>query len=220
MLTLNKLIEHKISNYELKIKNIRLFHKDSTLSLAQAKKFVLAFYHARGHFYKFLWILGCFALNNNYKEVVVNNLEEEFGGRASSHEQLYLDFSKNFGVDILSEILSESNYPDFLKEFNRGHISWLLKHNWTEKWSAFAAYESLDNSDYRNLLKLLENLNPKVKDLRFFKVHSNANHFESTSKYLSELWELDAQSVENGFDFILPHQLNMWSELSNYVYSG
>ena len=210
-------LQQQLNQYLSQQQKIPLLSKSLKLNTEQQKKFCLVFYHARGHFYKFLWTLGSFAPTLEHKNVIIANFIEEFGGKSISHEQLYIRFANAINVDILTEIKSESHYPIFLKNFNKGHIDWLLNNNWTAKWSAFSAYEYLDNTDYRQLLNLVRNFDVLKTDLGFFIVHANAKHFESTSELLFKLWQNDSESVKQGFNFILDHQLQMWTELSDYV---
>jgi len=214
MQSLNDYTTSWTQKYQKKAKMLKLFQKGGiSWDLEKKQKFVKTFYHIRGHFYKFLWTLGGFAPNNNFKKVILGNVEEELGGRGPAHEKLYLDFGQGFGVDILEEVLLEKYNFEFVKQFNQNHINFIVKEPWNSKWGAFSAYEKLDNVDYTNLLSLAKEMKTGSRSLIFFKVHQVADHFESTSKLLEEIWEKDPQSVKKGFEFIAQNQLEMWREL-------
>ena len=55
----------------------------------QIQSFIFHFYHIRGHFDRILWFLGSTAPNLEYKKIILENIEEEFGGNSVSHEQLF-----------------------------------------------------------------------------------------------------------------------------------
>ena len=101
----------------------------------QKQQFCLVFYHLRGHFHDFLWIMGNFAPDKSSKDVVLSNISEEFGKGKNSHEQWYINFSASLGVDIIEEIITEEHYLPFARSFNKEHTNWLLKHSWNEKQS-------------------------------------------------------------------------------------
>jgi len=222
METLETYLQTWDTAYDNKSCRIPLFDlsKPPQLSLAQKQLFVKSFYHARGHFYRFLWYVGSFANTADEKKVVVDNIVEEFGGARRSHEQLYFDFAQSLDVDLVSEIQSEAAYLPFLKVFNQGHIDWLLTKDWNHKWAAFSAYERLDNIDYENLYKLVSSLGLDEKALRFFDAHRWVKHYEGASNSLLKIWELHPQSVKSSFEFIGAHQLQMWRNLSNLVLTG
>jgi hypothetical protein len=143
----------------------------------------------------------------------LDNISEEFSLRSLSHEELYFKFADEFGVDLNSETITEENYLPFLKKFNKSHTDFLLTEGWNTKWATFSAYEKLDNVDYKNLLNLAKNIGTSAKGMVFFRVHSEANHHDSTSQLLQKIWETDPESVKIGFEFIAKHQLEMWKEL-------
>src|SRR5258708_5132895 len=91
--------------YETKAKKITLFDKTLTSQWqdVQRKHFIKVFYHSRGHFSGFLFHLGNFAPNKILKNMILKNIEEEFSGDNPSHEQLYLDFASEEGVDLSNE---------------------------------------------------------------------------------------------------------------------
>jgi len=212
--SLNQFIADWQKDYKEKAKKIPLF-QENELSSEQVKKFILMFYHARGHFYRFLWHLGSRAPDEKFKKIILGNISEEFGGSKRSHEELYILFAKDFEVDITSEIISEEHNVPFIKGFNNGHIAWLLKHDFKRQWSAFSAYEKLDNIDYENLFRLAVLFGTKGKALTFFEVHRSVEHYEATSEYLQAMWNEDRNAITSAFTFIGNHQLELWSNVSS-----
>jgi len=217
--TLQKFIKNWDINYKTEISRIDLFNAELTAKYSDKQKtgFVKTFYHIRGHFYKFLWLLGNQAPNKEAKKQILYNIEEEFGGDSPSHEQLYFEFSKSLGLDIADEFLSEENHLPFIKDFNLRHLEWLNKNNWLGKWFAFSAYERLDNIDYANLLDLARSFGVTGQGLMFFIVHNKADHFDRTYHGLVESWNLDQNVVKEAFSFIGKHQIAMWKALSEVV---
>lgn len=206
-------------SYLTEIKKIALFTSAShSLSKEQKKVFVKVFYHLRGHFHEFLWILGNFAPNPELKSIVVKNIEEEFGLRCS-HEELYIRFANALEVDIIKEIVDEEHYLPFANDFNYGHKKWLMEHSWNSKMCAFAAYERLDNVDYPNLFDFAKGFNISESALAFFRVHTAVTHFENTEAQIAQIWHEDKMCVINAFYFIYGHQLQMWRQLSEIVFS-
>jgi pyrroloquinoline quinone (PQQ) biosynthesis protein C len=205
--------------YKDKLQKIDLFdpQKSSLLSLEQKQLFCKVFYHLRGHFHDFLWVMGNFLPNEQLEQIVLTNISEEFGMRCS-HEQLYVRFAEALGVDIIDEIKEQDYYLDFAKAFNHGHIKWLLDHDWEHKMSAFSAYERLDNVDYPYLFDLAKTFELSDYDLSFFRVHTMVQHFENTAEQIGNIWESNKEKVMLGFHFIYNHQLKMWSTLSETVF--
>jgi hypothetical protein len=208
-------------HYKNNISKIDLFNEKLIQSLPQNKKeyFVKAFYHIRGHFHDFLWYMGNHAPNTKIKRIILGNIGEEFGGNYGSHESLYYDFAKSLAVDIKKEIMEETTYEDFIVRFNKGHLKWLYQHDWTGCLAAFSAYEHLDNVDYIVLSKLASNLGVSNEGLIFFKVHEGVKHFEPLLQFLLEGWEESPEKIEEGFNFIGSHQLKMWQDLSDRIFS-
>jgi hypothetical protein len=206
--------------YNDKNKSIDLFDRKKTKNLTKEQKrfFANAFYHARGHFYRFLWYIGSYAQNEAEKQVVLDNIKEEFGGSLDSHEQLYIEFAKALGGDVNDEIITERTNLPFIKEFNKAHVDWLMTHDWDSKWAAFSAYERLDNVDYENLYLLAESFGLKGKPLVFFEVHREVEHYEHASHLLQKIWDNNPESVKAAFKFIGENQIHLWEELSDAVF--
>jgi hypothetical protein len=196
-------------DYEQRINKIELFNPEiaSKYTKEQIQYFVKIFYHSRGHFKDFLWHLGNYAPNKNLKDIVLENIEEEFGDTVS-HEQLYLDFAKTMGVDLTSVIFNEEHYLPEIREFNEGHVKWLYKQPWDVQFAAFSAYERLDTTDYEALTNLFK------EEHIFFKIHRKAKHFDKTYQELVDIWSRDRQSIYTAFDFITRTQTKMWQDLA------
>ena len=207
--------------YAAQVQKLRLFDPKWTSNWTpdQRAEFANVFQHVRGHFHEFLWHLGSFAPTFDYKQVVLNNLAEEFGGRRSSHEQLYRRFALAMGgkpEQAASEGLGDL---PFVSNFNAKHLQWLRNHEWDHQWAAFSAYERLDNIDYINLFKLAQSLGAESDELTFFEVHRGANHFEAAGPLLLELWNRNSQAVRAGFDFIGSLQRQVWTDLDAHLSS-
>lgn len=201
--------------YKEKIKQNPLFDPNKTKLWTDKQKqyFCKVFYHLRGHFHDFLWLMGNFAPSLDAKNIFLKNIGEEFGENRHSHEQLYFDFANALQVDILQELITESHYTEFARTFNKGHIKWLLQHTWNQKLSAFAAYERLDNIDYPQLFGLADSFSLSKKALLFFEVHTKVEHYDAAKNLLSQIWTDEPESIIEGFTFIYSHQAKMWEDL-------
>jgi hypothetical protein len=84
-------------------------------------------------------------------------------------------------------------------------------------WSAFGAYEKLDNVDYDNLYNFAISLGSSKKGLVFFDIHRHVEHYENIDPLLQTIWDKNPELVRKGFEFIGNHQLAMWSRLGEYL---
>jgi len=218
-LDLNVALETLETQYRELLKELPLFNVIVTKNwtFEQKRMFTKVFYHLRGHFYRFLWIIGSYAPGTTEKKIILKNIFEEFGETRRSHELLYFDFARALQVDIEQEIITEENYVDFARKFNKEHIDWLVEHNWNEKLAAFSAYEHLDNVDYNFLLALTKSFGLEEESLLFFKVHTKVEHYQATEVFIHDIWGEDPRSIINGFHFIYNHQINMWKNLSKLI---
>ena len=210
------------AKYLASIKDIPLFdpNKIKLWNQKQREYFVKILYHARGHFHDVLWYMGNFAQDEESKQVILDNIADEFGKKGFSHEKLYLRFAEAVGVDLSREFIKQENYLPFLKEFNRGHLEWMSEHDWEECASFFAALERLDNVDYIYGKNIAESLGLTGKALTFFDVHIYADHFNPVCiNNLISIWESVPQKVEDGFYFVRTHQAVMWEKLSHAIFS-
>jgi Iron-containing redox enzyme len=216
--TLSQFIEQWDINYSKSISTIKLFKSETEFTNSQKESFVKYFYHARGHYYKFLWFLGSFQTEQVRKDLILDNIREEFGYRSKAHEQHYIDFAKSLQVDLKEEILYDSNYPESIKRFNFDHLKFIVHQNKNKTWAAFCAYERLDNVDYDNLAKITSKFGLNSRDLVFFSVHHYAQHFSPALPLLEEIWQSDEKSVRLGFQFIAQNQIQMRQSLSDCIF--
>ncbi len=216
---LYEFVSQWVSDYEQKIKMIPLFQAELTQqwTLDQKVHFAKVFYHIRGHFHDFLWHMGNHAPNKAAKNIILQNLAEEFGGSGRSHEVLFYNFADSLKPGLSTEVIDEEYYLPFVKEFNYGHLKWLRDHDWYNGLCAFAAYEKLDNIDYQYLYLLIKSLGVGEAGLLFFLIHKKVEHFETALEPLLKAWSEDPQQVQQAFDFIGSHQLQMWNRLSEEI---
>ncbi|MDX1837154.1 hypothetical protein DIZ81_07130 [Legionella taurinensis] len=220
--SLQEFLAHSDSMYRASLDTIPLFDSNQTQhwNTQQKQHFAAIFYHLRGHFINFMWYLANFSSNEQMKQVVLNNIHEEIGiGTRFSHELLYERFATECQVNIHEEMLSEAFYLPFAREFNKKHLQWLTCHSEEERIAAFAAYERLDNLDYPLLVNLAKSLHISQQGMAFFNVHVHVTHFDSVLDLLFPIWETDQSKVKNAFEFIYTHQRQMWSNLSDAIFS-
>jgi hypothetical protein len=206
---LNSFLSAWDADYEARIKSIDLFNRSiaQNYTTEQIQYFIKIFYHARGHFKDFLWHLGNYAPNKNLKDIILENIEEEFGDTIS-HEQLYIDFATQMGVDLTDVMINREYYLPEIKAFNEGHVRWSYAHCWDAQFASFSAYERLDSTDYEALTNLFPN------EHLFFKIHRKAKHFDKTYEELLAIWDRDPTNIYTAFDFITKTQTKMWQDLS------
>lgn len=208
--------------YQNKVAMIELFQSEKTNKLSQAQKrfFIKVFYHLRGHFAEFLWYMGSFAPNAKAKEMILSNIKDEFNPNGYSHEQLYLLFAAAFDVDLKYELIENTSYLPFAKEYIDGQLKWLRANDWDHRLAAFAAIERLDNVDYANFREVAISIGAKDKHLAFFNVHISADHFEGVLKCeFAELWKKNSAMIREVFEFIHDYQIAMLQNLSDAVFS-
>ncbi len=212
------------TDYQSRQANIPLLKPEQAKGLTptQRKYFAELFWHVRGHFAEFLWVLGSKAPDRKSKLVVVDNIADEFGARAenhTSHEVLYNRFAASLGSNTAEYPIGDINYPVFLLEYNRDHLRFLLKNSWDVCAAAFSAYERLDNFDYGAVEEIGKMWGLDKKALEFYEVHRGGHHFREVSEDLMGTWKRDSAAVKKGFEFIGDHQLGMWNNLSNAVFN-
>jgi len=190
------------------------------ISRDKAERFCRLFYHVRGHFYRFLWIMASWAPPGEHQGIVMRNIADELGTLGKDHqphEQLFFQFAECTDPNIREEALTERHYLPFLRAFDHGHVQALLRTDWDGKWAIFAAYEFLDNTDYENLYKLAQRLGVSGDALTFFEVHRGGDHFGETYDHLEDIWKRQPRKVEESFEFIALSQLHMWRGVSEQV---
>jgi len=219
---LNLFLEEWDRQYDFKASRIPLFDTVQTAqwTLEQQRHFVRILYHQRAHFDDVLWYMANFAPDAESKEMILENMRDEFGRNGRSHEKLYLDFAKSLGVNLVYELIEEKFYLPFLRDYNSGHLRWLREHEWDCRLAAFAALERLDNIDYTNLKKIVESFGSQKIDMVFFNVHIYVQHYESVENCrFKELWDVQPELVKNAFNFIGEYQLKIWEQISNTVFN-
>ncbi len=211
------------ADYKARLEKIDIFNSKITSqwSSSQIKFFIRVLYHLRGHFSDVLWYMGNFAPDYETKQMVIDNIRDEFGmqGQASlSHEQLYMNFAKSFGVDLYSELVDEEFYLPFARAYIEGQLRWLRNTDWDKRVVGFSAIERLDNIDYISLRDIAISIGASGKTLTFFHVHIGADHFESVlNTSLTKIWLVNPKLVEEVFHFIGDYQTNMFNHLSEAV---
>lgn len=208
-------------NYKKRINRINLFNQNLIRAWddTQKKLFVKLLYHQRAHFGEVLWYMGNIAPSYAAKEMILENIRDEFGKHGISHEELYHVFAKNMGVDLTYELVEEKIYPTFIKEYNKGHLRWLREHDWEHNLAAFAALERLDNLDYVSLRDVAIALGASKKALVFFNVHIHVTHYEDIEKSIfSELWLTRPEVVMDVFNFIGNYQIDIWKKISDAIF--
>ncbi len=219
---LAKFLSNWDQQYQQAIKKIDLFQAEKTKhwSQEQITFFIKVFYHLRGHFSDFLWYMGSFAPNKKAKELILSNIIDEFNFNGLSHEQLYLLFASAFNVDLTYELLDNTAYLPFARDYIEGQLRWLRANDWDSRLIAFAAIERLDNVDYANFRDLAVSIGAQKKDLTFFFVHINADHFDAIFEAeFKALWLKNETLVRNIFDFIFNYQINMFTQFSNAIFN-
>jgi hypothetical protein len=215
-MTLTQFLSVQIQYYKQSVKEIDLFKTDKQLQFTteQKKEFVGVFYHIRGYLYELLWYLGCQVKDTNKRKMILKNFMEEF-----DHNDMYFEFAKSFDVDCVKELIQETKNLDFVKNFNKGHIKYIFGNSDIAIWTLFSVYEALDNTDYSNLGILARNIGNSNTDFKFFDIHTNATHFAFLEESFLELWEKDSFQVMQATEFVLMHQLQMWQNLSDHIFS-
>jgi len=211
----------KDSEYREQIGSLTLFRPDltGTWSVLDKQRFASVFYHIRGYFIEFMWYIANFTDSETVKTIIMDNMHEELGVNGKlSHEQLYANFASFCGIDIQDEIINKTNYLPFVRQYNKEHIRWLQQHSNSGRLAAFAAYERLDNIDYHYLYQLSDAMELSKSAKTFFKVHTLVEHFEPTIDLLKTGWAENAHEIKEAFAFIYSHQLNMWRQLSDFMF--
>ena len=220
--SLNNFLHQIDLKYGKSLRSISLFSPQSTSTWNndQKKYFAAIFYHLRGHFINFVWYIANFSSDERIKAVIIKNIQEEIGlGNRFSHEMLYERFANECGIDIHDEIINQTNYLPFAKEFNKSHLKWLSDNAGEDRLCAFAAYERLDNVDYPHLVELAKSINLSQHSMTFFNVHTGVDHFDSTLELILPIWEKSPDKIINSFNFIYTHQHQMWKQFSDHIFS-
>lgn len=206
--------------YRRELLTLDLFREDwlAEAGLSARRAFVLRFYHARGHYDRLLFQLASKLTMPSHKSVVIENILEEFGGPYDSHETLFRRFLESAGFsgdEILAELIEEWHYTPAIRAFNTAHLRYVLTQNDLGAFAFFAAYEALDNVDYPLLERTMRTWFPGG-DLKFFRVHSQAAHFDQTRSPLLAAWHRlkSVEPIVEAFDFVAATQLEMWRAIT------
>lgn len=185
----------------------------------QKQEYVGALYHIRGHFHELLWEMGVTAPNSEFKEMIMDNIRDEFGGSGLSHEQMYFLFAERFGLNLQNELLDNKYYYPFVQEYQKTVLSWFKSQKWDSKFAAFCAIERLDNVDYVNLKTVAMGLGGlSAKELAFFVIHINVVHFgKDMQERLAEIWNRDSTIVKEAFEVVFNVQTGIWRNLHEHV---
>jgi len=187
-------------------------------SAAQRQTFVQLLYHQRAHFHDVLWLMASSAPDSESREVILANIHEEVGKFGRSHESLYQDFAQDHGIDLSVEFVEEEFYEPFLRDYNRGHLRWLVAAPWLKRLVGFAVIERLDNVDYKSLLETARAMGTSPEALKFFKVHVAVQHFDAVGlEKLSSIWEASRPMVQEVFAELGAYQLEIWRKLAARV---
>lgn len=219
---LRAFIDDWTTKYEQALQDIPMFAQEPPAwTRERLQTVVRAYAHSRTGFPEFLWYVASRAPSTAEKNVVLENIADEFGigngGNKTSHEQLYWRLAGAVGLNpetfIKEEVLGQHTNLPFLEEFNRGHLRWILFQPWDRVWSAFAAYERLDNPDADNMHRLFKHHGLSDPDLEFIEVHRRVAHYGEAEPLLESVWKRDADAVRAGFNFIGEHQNRMWRKI-------
>src|ERR1700722_20479760 len=82
-------VQHWDEENRIAHSQIPLFNPELTkcFNISQKAYFAKLFYHARGHFQDFLWFMGSHAPDARQKKKFLDNIDEEFSGHCTSHDQ-------------------------------------------------------------------------------------------------------------------------------------
>lgn len=209
--------------YQSVVSKNPLFDNKITASWTSQQKQLLVgyLYHIRGHFHDLLWEMGTSAPSSEYKEMIITNIRDEFGGRGLSHEHMYFLFARHFNIELQNELVENRYYADFIREYQKTVLLWFKQQTWDKKLAAFAAVERLDNIDYANLLSLARSLGQLApKQEAFFIIHINVAHFsEAIKASLLTTWKKSRAIIEESFAIVLDIQTAMWQDLYTNVHS-
>lgn len=204
-------------NYKMQMAEIQIFNPQfvSSWSNKQKRYFIKLLYHQRAHFHDILWIMGNSAPNNLERKLILENIYDEFGKYGRSHEDLYMDFAKSFGIDLSDEIIDEKYYLNFLREYNKGHMKWLKSKDWEHKIAGFAAIERFDNIDYTSLYQTAIAMGAKHEGLNFFLAHMYVDHFDNLKNgtFMSLCYN-KPEIIRSTFNELGKYQLDIWKKIS------
>ena len=207
-------------HYLRAVRSIPLFDPEVTRKWVpeQRQYFVQLFFHLRGHFGEVLWALGNASPDEDFKDIILDNMRDEFGGKGRSHEQLFQELARSLGCDLSTEYVDDKFYLPFAKLYNQSQLQAIATQDWNLSLIGFAAGEHLDSVDYAGLRGIFESFGLRSDQLAFFRAHTHSDHFSGpVIDKLRELWRQDQSQVQSVFDQVRQFQLTMWRELSEFV---
>ena len=207
-------------SYTQALHQIPMFDPEVTArwSPAQRQYFAAAFYHVRGHFGEVLWELGNVLPTGKLKNIVLDNIREEFGGDGPNHRSLYVDICKELGIDLTREHLENKYNFSWIRQYNEVQVRAAHEQGWRLAIIGFAVGEHLDNIDFVELRSIFESFGIERKQLHFFNEHADAEHFAGAlEQTLHDEWDRDPDQVQAAFHAVRYFQIDMWTKLSAAV---
>jgi pyrroloquinoline quinone (PQQ) biosynthesis protein C len=219
-MTLEEYLAAWDEQYLIAVRSIPLFDRDVTQqwTLDQRQYFVKLFFHLRGHFGEVLWALGTATPDADFKEIILENIRDEFGGKGKSHEQLFQELASSLGCDLSTEYVDNKYYLPFARLYNQSQLQAIAAQDWNQSLIGFAAGEHLDSVDYAGLRGIFESFGLNSNQLAFFRAHTHSDHFSgAVIDKLRALWDRDMGTVQRAFDQVRQFQISMWREFSDVV---
>lgn len=179
-------------------------------TLAGVGSFALAFYPIRYSFVQLAFTAGARApMHEDYWCGLAQNLFEEAGeGDKVSHNELYRRFLSSLGLDPDTPVPD----TDLGRRFNGAWFDFVRRAPLDEALAAIAIYEIIDAPDYGLMYEALRP-SPVPMDLKFFQVHSIAEHFGMFAGFFESYLRRGGGSLKNLLpvtDFVLGRQEEMW----------
>ncbi len=178
--------------------------------------FAIQFYPIRYSFVQLAFAVGSRApMHESYWYGLAKNLYEEGGEEnKTAHNELYRKFISSIGLDPNMEV------PETIlsRSFNKTWFDFVLRAPIEQAIAAIAVYEIIDSPDYSALYEALRE--HSSLDLKFFEVHSVAEHFSMFNSFFSKYLSKEGNSLEDFVpvaDFVLNHQDFMWKELLSSI---
>jgi len=206
--------------YLVALSRIDLFQPEITSSwtLVQQQRLVQLFFHVRGGFAGILLELGNAAPDAHYKNIILKNLHDEFGGHGPSHRELFLRLGRAVGADLSREQVEKRYNIPVIQQYNDVQVRSIVERGWTLSLIGFIAGERLDYIDYNALKQVFESFGVRGPDLDFFSEHMQAGHFDGTlAESLQQECDKNPATVSMVFNAALQFQLDMWRNLTEEI---
>lgn len=175
--------------------------------------FAEQFYPIRYSFVQLAFTVGARApMHEDYWYGLSKNLFEEAGENSKlSHNQLYRRFLTSIGLDGDMAIPTS----DVSMQFNEAWFNFVSTESIEKAIAAIAIYEIIDSPDYSALYNALNGVHADA-DLKFFEVHSVAEHFSMFDKFFFRYTKEAGGKIDDFLpvvDFVIENQNKMWSGL-------